>query len=125
MIMQDDDSSALPIEKQRVIWFAFLGAPIIYGVIAYFVAPEAPAVTALPIGFWWAIAAAAGAGSFLLPRFRKGSSIHETHILGWAIAEFIGVLGLVQLFRGEFSLQNAYAFLGIAFVIILLQFPRD
>lgn len=122
-----DDSSGLPISTQRIIWFAFLMSIIIYGVIASFVGREGgPEANALPIWVWWVLAVVGGVGVILWARYRSESDPgHETRIIGWAGAEYVGILGLVAHFIGHISLQNVYPFLGVAFVLILLQFPRD
>ena len=63
-------------------------------------------------------------GSVLAPRLLAGSvPLHVLRIVGWALAEAIGVMGLVFVFVVSPPIQNLYPFLGVSFVLILPPFP--
>jgi len=120
------DSSAPPIVQQRIIWFSFLNALVAYGIVANVMGLDANADPEASMTMWWAVAAALAVGAILVPRLLGGSAApYTSRFVGWALAEAIGVIGFVALFVASAPVKNLYPFLGVAFVLILLQFPRD
>ena len=73
-----------------------------------------------------AVAAALTVSAVLAPRFLGGSvGPYPARMVGWALAEAVGVIGFVAVFVASAPVQSLYPFLGVSFVLILLQFPRD
>ena len=125
--MQEPSKSSTPtLIVQRIMWVGFLNALIIYGILANVMDLDAGADPSVSMTIWWVVAALMAMATVLVPRLLSASvSPYTRRMAGWVLAESIGVIGLVALFVVSAPVKSLYAFLGVAFVLILLQFPRD
>ena len=114
---------------RRVIWISFITALGVYGIIGVLVfAPDARE-TAVPSWFFALVAVIAGVGSLIVPRLIGDSpptaqGVRKREIVGWAMAEGVGVAGLTSLILGG-STQAFLLYLAAGVVLLVIQPPRD
>jgi hypothetical protein len=121
--------SSNPFPVRRLIWFAFLIAVVIYGVVGYVLGARSGMEVRVPGTVWLALAVACGAAAILAPRFMPtpsgppASGASTRDLVVWALDESIAVIGLVSVLLGA-STETLVVYVAASLVLLLLHRPR-
>lgn len=100
----------------QIMWRAFVGAAMIYGVVPYLVEPGDDTLTPAAHGAMYSAAAGAAAASFITRRWwlnsvaarRAAGAESEARarvkagaIVTWALSETVSIIGVVRAFLGH------------------------
>lgn len=131
--MERDPKATPPqMPVRRLVWVAMLLAVAMYGVVGFLALREPVGSSPVPGWAWFAAGVILGAGAFWVPRVLNdkavsrpaGQALRMDEILGWALAESLAILGLVQVILGG-PRSTLVGFLVASAVILILQKPRD
>jgi len=132
--MERDPKTVSPqVPLRRLVWVAMLLAVAMYGVVGFLALPERTGSSPVPGWIWFAVGVVLGAAAFWVPRVLDNKAVSRPagpqalrmdEILGWALAESLAILGLVQVVLGG-PRSTLVGFLVASAVILILQKPRD
>jgi hypothetical protein len=150
--MEKRDSAKEALAVRRVVWISFVIALVAYGFVGAYVFAADSRPVDLPGWLWPVVAVVLGMGSLLVsgalrggsrigapagsgaaPPEAQGSPLVRTPVsaalpvpalLGWALAEGVGIIGLVSLVLGG-SVRGLVVYLAAALVLLVLQRPGE
>jgi len=120
-------SGSLGVPIRTILWFSFVFAVFIYGLVGVFVA--APGEVRLP---GWVLPLVAGVFvvlALLLPgRISVGPARTEgspspSEIITWALDEMVAIVGLLSVFLGG-GWQGMVPYLVVSLALLVLHRPR-
>ena len=113
----------------RIIYFALVGAVLIYGGLIRMVPPPAGAKVPYPVGELILGVALLTAVAALWVRYRLAATAtparsHNFYILSFALSEAPAIFGLVLHFLGE-SREVAFGLVFTSLAVLFLCYPRN
>jgi len=114
----------------RILWFAFVATQFIFATIltlqTELPVPDPDEIDLMTVVFAALALTAATASLVVIPRIaaRQRLEFLQALLLRFAAAESIGIFGMILGFSGA-DHRRAFAFLGAAALLILLQYPTE
>jgi hypothetical protein len=129
---------------RRVVWISFVIALVAYGFVGAFVFAADARPVDLPAWLWPVVAAVLGMGSLLVSGVLRGrnpapspmasgrtvpttpvtGALSVPELLGWGMAEGIGIIGLVTVVFGG-SVRGLVVYQVAALILLVLERPSE